>query len=132
MDCMDDELGMDDGECVVGCGCGCGLEDDDERSRMEAYIEGVRAAQAAGTAWEEGSVWLPSGTTTPALYPESVYGDFMTGGASKMAGTTSAGEEKKKERGAGGGGRRDVVSPTPTKAKKKGKTTPRASGLSYY
>ncbi|KNG44977.1 wd repeat-containing protein [Stemphylium lycopersici] len=131
MDCMDDEVGMNDGECVVGCGCGCGLEDDDERSRMEAYIEGVRAAQAAGTAWEEGSVWLPSGTTTPALYPESAYGDFMTGGTSKMTGA-SAGEEKKKERGAGGGGRRDVVSPTPTKAKKKGKKKPRASGLSYY
>ncbi|CAN9144126.1 unnamed protein product [Alternaria alternata] len=126
MDCMDDEIGMDDGECVVGCGCGCGLEDDDERSRMEAYIEGVRAANAAGIAWEEGSEWLPSGTTTPALYAESAYGDFMTGGVSKMAGT---GEEKRKERL---GGRSNVVSPTPTKTKKKGKKKVRASGLSYY
>ena len=126
MDCMDDESGMDDGECVVGCGCGCGLEDDDERSRMEAYIEGVRAANAAGIAWEEGSEWLPSGTTTPALYAESAYGDFMTGGVSKMAGT---GEEKRKERL---GGRSNVVSPAPTKTKKKGKKKVRASGLSYY
>jgi hypothetical protein len=126
MDCMDDEIGMDDGECVVGCGCGCGLENDDERSRMEAYIEEVRAANAAGIVWEEGSEWLPSGTTTPALYAESAYGDFMTGGASKMV---SNGEEKRKERS---GGRSNVVSPTPTKAKKKGKKKMRASALSYY
>ncbi|KAI4695386.1 uncharacterized protein J4E84_002012 [Alternaria hordeiaustralica] len=127
MECMDDEIGMDDGECVVGCGCGCGLENDDERSRMEAYIEGVRAANAAGIAWEEGSEWFPSGTTTPALYAESAYGDFMTGGASKMAGM-NGGEEKRKERL---GGRSNVVSPTPAK-KKKGKKKVRASGLSYY
>jgi hypothetical protein len=86
----------------------------------------VRAANAAGIAWEEGSEWLPSGTTTPALYAESAYGDFMTGGVSKMAGT---GEEKRKERL---GGRSNVVSPTPTKTKKKGKKKVRASGLSYY
>jgi len=127
MDCMDDEISMEDGECVVGCGCGCGLENDDERSRMEAYIEGVRAAQAAGIAWEEGSEWLPSGTTTPALYAESAYGDFMTGGASKMAGM-NGGDGKRKERL---GGRSNVVSPTPAK-KKKGKKKVRASGLSYY
>jgi hypothetical protein len=132
-DCMDDELGMDDGECVVGCGCGCGLEDDDERSRMEAYIEGVRAANAAGIAWEEGSEWPQSGLTTPALYAESAYGDFMTGGASKMAGS----DEKKKVMLAA---RVMAVSPTPTSTtttttatkKKKGKKKVRASGLSYY
>ena len=132
MDCMGDEIGVDEGECTVGCGCGCGLEDDDERSRMEAYIEGVRAAQAEGSAWEEGSEWLPSGITTPAIYPESAYGDFMTGGASKMMGSGGRSEEKRKEKSAAGGGRRDVVSPTPTKAKKKSKKKVRASGLSYY
>lgn len=56
-DCMDDELNMDEEECVVKCGCGCGLEDNDERSRMEAYIEDVRAANAAGVGWQEGSGW---------------------------------------------------------------------------
>ncbi|USP81169.1 hypothetical protein yc1106_08443 [Curvularia clavata] len=132
MDCMGDEIGVDEGECTVGCGCGCGLEDDDERSRMEAYIEGVRAAQAEGSAWEEGSEWLPSGITTPAMYPESAYGDFMTGGVSKMMGSGGRSEEKRKEKSAAGGGRRDVVSPTPTKAKKKSKKKVRASGLSYY
>ncbi|EOA91015.1 hypothetical protein ACJQWK_11422 [Exserohilum turcicum] len=126
MDCMGDEVWMDDGECVVGCGCGCGLEDNSERSRMEAYIEGVRAAHADGTTWDNTSEWMPSGTTTPA-YAESAYGDFMTGGVSKMAGTGS--EEKRRERP---GGRRDVVSPTPTKAKKKFKKKARVSGLSYY
>jgi hypothetical protein len=38
-DCVDEDLGMDEGECVVGCGCGCGLEIEDERTRMEAYID---------------------------------------------------------------------------------------------
>jgi hypothetical protein len=128
MACMDDEIVTDDGECAVGCGCGCGLENDDERSRMEAYIEGVRAANAAGIAWEEGSEWFPSGTTTPALYAESAYGDFMTGGASKMVGG-NGGEEKRKERVSGRGG---GISPTPGKTKKKGKKKVRASGLSYY
>jgi hypothetical protein len=129
---MDDELGMDDGDCVVGCGCGCGLEDDDERSRMEAYIEGVRAANAAGIAWDEGNEWPQSGLTTPALYAESAYGDFMTGGVSKMAGS---GEERKKVLLAA---RATAVSPTPTSTttsttkKKKGKKNSRASGLSYY
>ena len=127
MDCMGDEIGVDEGECIVGCGCGCGLEDDDERSRMEAYIEGVRAAHAEGSAWEDGSEWMPSGTTTPALYSESAYGDFMTGGASKVMGSG----DRKRER-ATGVGRRDVVSPTPTKTKKKSKKKVRASGLSYY
>jgi hypothetical protein len=131
-DCMDDELGMDDGDCVVGCGCGCGLEDDDERSRMEAYIEGVRAANAAGIAWDEGNEWPQSGLTTPALYAESAYGVFMTGGVSKMAGS---GEERKKVLLAA---RATAVSPTPTSTttsttkKKKGKKKTRASGLSYY
>jgi len=134
-DCMDDEIGMDDGECVVGCGCGCGLEDNDERSRMEAYLEEVRAAHAAGITWEEGDEWLQmaphSEPATPGLYAESLYGDFMTGGASKMAGH---GEEKRRERLTG----RSTAnaSPTPSKDKKKKskakKKKVRASGLSYY
>ncbi|CAA9959974.1 WD domain containing protein [Pyrenophora teres f. maculata] len=124
--CMDEEIGADDGDCVVGCGCGCGLEDDDDRSRMEAFIEGVRAATAAGMAWEEGIEWQHSGASTPAMYSESGYGDFMTGGGSKMAGS---GDEKRRDRL---GVRSAMVSPTPTKTKKKGKRKVRASGLSYY
>ncbi|KAF1831109.1 hypothetical protein BDW02DRAFT_572344 [Decorospora gaudefroyi] len=127
-DCMDDELGIDEGECVVGCDCGCGLEDDDERTRMEAYIEGVRAANAAGIAWEEGSDWFQSGSITPAFHAESAYSDFMTGGASKMA---ESGGERRRERLAG---RSAMVSPTPTvkKKEKKGRKKARISGLSYY
>ncbi|KAF1944296.1 hypothetical protein EJ02DRAFT_464364 [Clathrospora elynae] len=131
-DCMDDDIGMDEGECVVGCGCGCGLEDDDERSRMEAYIEEVRAANAAGIAWDEGSEWLQSRSTPPGVYTDSTYGhgDAMTGGASKMAGSM-VGEGRKRL-----AGRSTAVSPTPTKTKKekdkKGKKKVRASGLSYY
>ena len=123
---MDEEIGADDGDCVVGCGCGCGLEDDDDRSRMEAFIEGVRAATAAGIAWEEGMEWQHSGASTPAMYSESAYGEFMTGGLSKVAGS---GDEKRRDRL---GGRSAVVSPTPTKTKKKGKKKARASALSYY
>lgn len=135
-DCMDDELGTDTSDCIVGCGCGCGLEDNNERSRMEAYIEEVRAAHAAGITWEEGSEWMQPQTTpysqpgTPGLYPDSIYGDFMTGGASKMA---SHSEEKRRERLTG----RSTAntSPTPSKDKKrksKAKKKVRASGLSYY
>lgn len=51
-DCMDDELGMDEGECVVGCGCGCGFEDDYEHGSIVEYVEGVRG-------WEERGGWLP-------------------------------------------------------------------------
>ncbi|CAO2651125.1 Nn.00g094220.m01.CDS01 [Neocucurbitaria sp. VM-36] len=121
VDCMDDELGMDNGECVVGCGCGCGLEDDNERSRMEAYIDEVRAANAAGDGWEGGE-WLQmaslSQPTTPGVYAESVYGDFMTGGASKMAGDHK--DDKRRERLAGK--EKTNTSPTPaTKKKDKGK-----------
>jgi len=124
--CMDEEVGADDSDCVVGCGCGCGLEDDDDRSRMEAFIEGVRAATAAGIAWEEGIEWQHSGASTPAMYSESGYGDFMTGGVSKVAGS---GDEKRRDRL---GPRSAMVSPTPTKTKKKGRKKVRASGLSYY
>lgn len=132
-DCMDDEIGTSDTECVVGCGCGCGLEDNDERSRMEAYIEEVRAANAAGIAWSELSEWVRSQPVTPSIYADSLYGDFMTGGASKMA--VSGEEERRRERLAGAGRSSTNPSPTPTaeKRKKKGKKKKtRASGLSYY
>ena len=102
---------------------------------MEAYLEEVRAAHAAGITWEEGDEWLQmaphSEPATPGLYAESLYGDFMTGGASKMAGH---GEEKRRERLTG----RSTAnaSPTPSKDKKKKskakKKKVRASGLSYY
>lgn len=137
-DCMDDDLGTDDGECVVGCGCGCGLEDDDERSRMEAYIDEVRAANAAGVAWEEGSDWhqtVPrSQPVTPGLYADSIYGDFMTGGASKMA-ISNGREKKKKEKLSAGGRSTASTSPSSTTKKKdqsKSKKKARVSGLSYY
>lgn len=127
-DCMDDELGMDDGECVVGCGCGCGLEDNDERSRMEAYIDEVRAANAAGVAWNESSMWR-SQPPTPGL---SVEGDFMTGAMSKMSGEKR--RDRERERVAGRTSK--TTSPTPTSStmrKKKGtKKKARVSGLSYY
>ncbi|KAH7392733.1 hypothetical protein BKA66DRAFT_412227 [Pyrenochaeta sp. MPI-SDFR-AT-0127] len=135
-DCMDDELGMDDGECIVGCGCGCGLEEDDERSRMEAYIAEVRAANAAGVTWDEGGEWFQmasrSQPATPGLHAEGVYGDFMTGGASKMAASNV--EEKRRERLGGSGRGAANTSPTPAKKKEKGKGKKkvRASGLSYY
>jgi hypothetical protein len=141
-DCMDDELGMDDGECVVGCGCGCGLEDDDERSRMEAYIDEVRAANAAGVAWDESVGWLQLTSTsepaTPGIYAEGVHGDFMTGVGSKIE-TVKDERRRDRDRDNRVGGRTSkTTSPTPTtstmrkKKKEKAKKKPRASGLSYY
>lgn len=50
--CMDTSLGMDEGECVVGCGCGCGYEGEDERDKIERFLEGVRS-------WDEHGGWLP-------------------------------------------------------------------------
>jgi hypothetical protein len=136
-DCMDDELGMDDGECVVGCGCGCGLEDDDERSRMEAYIDEVRAANAAGLAWDESGGWhqlaAASEPPTPGLYAEGM--DLMTNSASK---TGAAPDDRRRERDRVrvSGRASKTTSPTPTTSttRKKGKKSkkPRASGLSYY
>lgn len=100
---------------------------------MEAYIDEVRAANAAGIAWDEGSEWMQmaaySQPATPGVYADSIYGDFMTGGASKMM----QGDEKRKERLPG----RSTAntSPTPSKDRKKknkAKKKVRASGLSYY
>jgi hypothetical protein len=136
-DCMDDELGMDDGECVVGCGCGCGLEDDDERSRMEAYIDEVRAANAAGVAWDESGGWhqlaAASQPPTPGLYAEGV--DLMTNVASKAEGVQDD-RRRERDRVRVSGRASKTTSPTPTTSttRKKGKKSkkPRASGLSYY
>ncbi len=132
-DCMDDGLGMEDGDCVVGCGCGCGLEFDDPRSRMEQYLEEVRAANAAGMGWEEGSEWLhmvsDSQPETPEVHLESMFGDFMTGGASKMAVTNGDDNKRKKEKVG------DRSSPTvggKKREKGKGKRRVQASALSYY
>jgi WD40 repeat protein len=138
-DCMNDELGMDDGECVVGCGCGCGFEDDDERTRMEAYIEEVRAANAAGVAWNESGGWLQLASTsepaTPGLYAEGMYGDSMTGPLSKP-GAIQDDKRRERERGRVSGRASKTTSPTPTtstmRKRKKEKKKPRASGLSYY
>ncbi|KAL6711366.1 hypothetical protein ACN47E_005897 [Coniothyrium glycines] len=128
-DCMDDEIGMSDSDCVVGCGCGCGVEDDDERTRMEAYLEGVRAANAAGIAWSEGEIWLQSQPVTPGVYSDNIYGDFMTGGVSKMA---ARGDEKRKERSGGRASTNPSPTPTAEKKKKSKKKRARVSGLSYY
>jgi hypothetical protein len=125
---------MEEGDCVVGCGCGCGFEVEDERTRMEAYIDEVRAATASGVTWEDGEAWMrriPSGSeiVTPSAFSEnSMFDGFSWGrGVSKIAGE---GTEKKKEKPSG----RKTPSPTPTAAKKKKskKKAARASGLSYY
>ncbi|KAF2847773.1 hypothetical protein T440DRAFT_402897 [Plenodomus tracheiphilus IPT5] len=132
-DCMDDEIGGDEGECMVGCGCGCGLEDNDERSRMEAYLDDVRAANAAGqhVAWgEDGeSTFMHSQPPTPSLYENSVYGDSMTGLGGKMI---DQGEEKRRERLAGRSTANTSPTPSRDRKKKKTKKKTRASGLSYY
>jgi hypothetical protein len=129
-DCVDDDLGMDEGECVVGCGCGCGLEIEDERTRMEAYIDEVRAATAAGVDWDERSEWMQlvpadRAPSTPSAYSESMFSDFSwRRGVSKLEGDA---QDKRNER---------LRGPTPSTAKKKGKSKGkkkvRASGLSYY
>ena len=133
VDCLGEELGADEDECMVGCGCGCGVEENDERSRMEAYLDDVRAANAAGQyiAWVEDdeSMHMHSQPPTPSLYTESACGDeFMTGTVSK---TVEPGEEKRRERLAGRS--TTNTSPTPSRdRKKKTKKKAKASGLSYY
>ncbi|KAJ4994358.1 WD repeat-containing protein [Stagonosporopsis vannaccii] len=132
-DCIDDDLGMEEGECVVGCGCGCGFEIEDERTRMEAYIDEVRAATASGVTWEDGDAWMQlippdSEVATPSIFSDnSMFEGFNWGrGVSKIA---AAGNDKRKDKPSG----RGTISPTPTAAKKKkGKKKVRASGLSYY
>ncbi|KAF9698496.1 hypothetical protein EKO04_003664 [Ascochyta lentis] len=132
-DCIEVEVCVEEGECVVGCGCGCGFEVEDERTRMEAYIDEVRAATASGVTWEDGEAWmhslpLDSEHATPSAFSEnSMFDGFNWGrGVSKIA---SVGNDKRKDKQKG----RDTPSPTPTTAKKKkGKKKVRASGLSYY
>ncbi|KAH9865020.1 hypothetical protein IAQ61_008966 [Plenodomus lingam] len=132
-DCMDDEIGGDEGDCMVGCGCGCGFEDNNERSRMEAYLEDVRAANAAGhhVAWTEDgdSMRMQSHPGTPSLYENSISGDFMTGGGSKMI---YQGEEKRRERLTGRSTANTSPTPSRDRKKKKTKKKTRVSGLSYY
>jgi hypothetical protein len=102
-DCMDDEISSEE-ECVVGCGCGCGFETDEERDRIEEFIEGVR--------WEERGGWLPEvefdedASTRGSRAPE--------GNTGKRSGRNEADMGVKKT----------------TKSKVKKKT--RASALSYY
>jgi hypothetical protein len=132
-DCVNHELGIEEGECVVGCGCGCGFEVEDERTRMEAYIDEVRAATASGVTWEDGDAWMQmlppeSELATPSAFSEnSMFDGFNWGkGVSKIAGASN---DKRKEKPSG----RRTPSPTPTAAKKKkSKKKTRASGLSYY
>lgn len=130
-DCIENELGIEEGECVVGCGCGCGFEVEDERTRMEAYIDEVRAATASGVTWEDGDAWMfptDSELATPSAFSEnSMFDGFKWGrGVSKIAG---AGNGTKQDKPSG----RGTPSPTPTGAKKKkSKKKVRASGLSYY
>ncbi|KAL5118191.1 hypothetical protein ACEQ8H_003863 [Pleosporales sp. CAS-2024a] len=131
-DCMDQEVGMGDGEleCVVGCGCGCGFDDDDERSRMEAYIDEVRAANAAGVAWDERGGWLQLASTGEAA-------TRATPGVYAGTGQDEKRRERERER-AGGRASTTTTSPTPTtstmrkRKKEKEKKKTRASGLSYY
>ncbi|KAF2130829.1 hypothetical protein P153DRAFT_336743 [Dothidotthia symphoricarpi CBS 119687] len=132
--CMDDELEIGEDECVVGCGCGCGLEDDDERSRMEVYIEGVRAANAAGVAWQEGSGWqMVEHTMNEHVKPELM--ESETSARGRMDKDSNAQERKRRERLNG----RSVANTSPgssTKAKRKEKGKEKkkvkVSGLSYY
>jgi len=127
-DCMDDEVGMDDGECVVGCGCGCGFEDDDERTRMEAYIDEVRAANAAGVAWDESGGWLQLASTDDA------HGDSLDESTGRPGAAHD--DKRERERGRVTGRTSKTTSPTPTtstmRRRKKEKKKARASGLSYY
>lgn len=139
---MDDELGMDDGECVVGCGCGCGLEDDDERSRMEAYIDEVRAANAAGVAWDESGAWLQVASASEPPTPGVFAADFdrhedLLTPVLKNPSPAQEGQRRERERERVSGRASQATSPTPTtstvrKKEKKGKKKARASGLSYY
>ena len=109
---------------------------------MEAYIDEVRAANAAGIAWDESKGWLQmaseSEPATPGLFAESVYGDFMTGVASKIgSGVDEKRRDRDRERERVGGRTSKTTSPTPTtstirKKEKKAKKTARVSGLSYY
>jgi hypothetical protein len=32
--CMDEGVGLEEGQCVVGCGCGCGFEEDNDGARL--------------------------------------------------------------------------------------------------
>ncbi|PVH99237.1 hypothetical protein DM02DRAFT_529513 [Periconia macrospinosa] len=100
--CMDSSLGVDEGECVVGCGCGCGFEGEDERDKIERFIEGVRS-------WDEQGGWLPEV-------------EFDEEASTKAF--ERVGESKKKEEKKSGGGKE--------KTGGKGKRKARLTGKSYF
>lgn len=111
-DCMANDEGFDEGECVVGCGCGCGFEVFQERNRMDEFLDDVRN-------WEERSGWLPEiefdeDASTRAYRPyEASYEDEMKNWRKEEKG-------RKKESGKGEKG----------KGKRKGKV--RLTGMSYF
>jgi hypothetical protein len=92
-------------------------------------------------AWDESGGWLQLASTsepaTPGVFAESVYGDFMTGAASRL-GVPRDDKKRERERDRVSGRGSKTTSPTPTtstmrkKKKEKAKKKPRASGLSYY
>jgi ribosomal protein L12E/L44/L45/RPP1/RPP2 len=104
-ECLDDEIGVEEGECVVGCGCGCGFESDEERDRIEEFIEGVR--------WEERGGWLPEV-------------EFDEDASTKNSKALEADAERRRGRV-----QQEVGPKKAGKPKGKKKTT-RVSGLSYY
>ncbi|KAF2708289.1 hypothetical protein K504DRAFT_382113 [Pleomassaria siparia CBS 279.74] len=58
--CLDEGLGYDEGECVVGCGCGCGFEEDEDEKRAEM----VRSFRN----WEERGGWMPDDVEDVGVY----------------------------------------------------------------
>ncbi|KAJ4356327.1 uncharacterized protein N0V89_004359 [Didymosphaeria variabile] len=110
-DCLANDEGFDEGECVVGCGCGCGFETSRERSRIEEFLDGVRS-------WEERGGWLPEiefdedAASTRAYRPyEANYEEEIHRWAKEEKG-------RKKEGGKG--------------EKAKGKRKARLTGKSYF
>ncbi|KAF2689497.1 hypothetical protein K458DRAFT_291209 [Lentithecium fluviatile CBS 122367] len=105
-ECMDDELVVAEGECVVGCGCGCGFNSNEERDRIEEFIESVR--------WEERGGWLPEV-------------EFDEDASTK---NFRALETESEKRGMRDGSEAGTV--TKKTGKSKGKKKARVSALSYY
>jgi hypothetical protein len=101
---MDGEIGVESGECVVGCGCGCGFDSDGERDRIEEFIEGVR--------WEERGGWLPEV-------------EFDEDASTKSSMALDADAERRRRR-------IDAVVGMKKAGKGKPKKKARVSGLSYY